>query len=132
MSQKGWPAFRVHCLSTHTHNIRAIVGPFLNEGVSRSTAAREIGAVISMAFDLSARIFTSEQTFVMTFPKCGSRFLHTSMICVDPTINESPLDIHVRQVVLKLVITPTITMRDDRKMSITVRSLQNSDVLIED
>lgn len=122
--------YRAHRLSQHTKQLREWVGPMLNSTVKRGDAGKDIGAIIVHAFDLSVRMHTSGWSFQLMFPDCGSKFGSTSMVCRDELITETPLDLQIRQVRLKLVITPVVTIRDDRGVSIRVKQLHCANVLI--
>jgi hypothetical protein len=132
MVQRNLPylIFRNTQVSRHGKTLRDKTGPLLDIGVRRCDAGDGLNAIALQAFDLSAKMFTSNRTFVIKFPECGSKFLHTSMVSRNPYDAEAPLDNHLRQTRVKLAITPVITMRDDRFMTIQVKDIQHAHVLI--
>lgn len=123
-------AFRSHTLSMHTKALRAKLGPLLNVGVVRAEAGKALGVIAVKAWDLTAKMYTSNYTFLFNFPACGSKFLHPSMECDDPNVLETALQLHIRQAKIKLAIKPIITMRNDRHETITAKKVQNGHVLI--
>lgn len=130
VESKKYLAFRSQVLSGHAKALRAKVGPLLDEGVIRADAGKALGAIVVCSWDLSAKLYTSNYTFLFNFPACGSKFLHPSMECDDPTVEETNLQLHIRQAKIKLAIKPIITMRNDRNMTITAKKVQNGHVLI--
>jgi hypothetical protein len=52
------------------------------------------------------------------------------MICRDSNHCIDSLTLQIKQYRLKLVITPTITLRDDRQLTIKVASVQYANVLV--
>ncbi|KAI9734188.1 MAG: hypothetical protein M1818_006605 [Claussenomyces sp. TS43310] len=129
VSDDDFLAYRAHRLSQHTKELRGLLGPLLNKNVARADAGRDIGGMTVHAFDLSVRMHTSGWSFQFIFPECASKFGSTSMICRDSSITDTPLDLQIRQARLKLVITPVVTMRDDRGLSIRVKQLHCANVL---
>ncbi len=130
VESKTYLAFRSQALSAHARGLRHKVGPLLNAGVNRQHAGRALSAIAVSAWDLSAKLYTSNYTFLFNFPVCGSKFLHPSMECDDPNVEETDLQLHIRQARIKLAIKPIITMRNDRFMTITAKKVENGHVLI--
>lgn len=130
VSSEEYPPFRSAVLDKHTKNLRALLGPMLNLGVARANAGRDLGAIVVNAFDISTKLFTSSYSFVIMFPKCGDKFQYASMICRDSSHSIDPLSLQIKQYRLKLVITPIITLRDDRQLTIKVASVQYANVLV--
>jgi hypothetical protein len=104
------------------------LGPVLNTAAKRADAGKDLSAIAARAFDLSAKMYTSGWTFLVVMPETGCRFLHPSM--VQRNSKESPLNLHIQQVRVKLVVTPSITMRDDHMMTIRTKTIESSNVLI--
>lgn len=130
VESKTYLAFRSHTLSIHTKALRAKLGPLLDIGVPRVDAGKALGAIAVRAWDLAAKMYTSNYTFLFNFPACGSKFLHPSMECDDPNVLDTDLQLHIRQAKIKLAIKPIITMRNDRHETITAKKVQNGHVLI--
>lgn len=130
MENKTYLTFRSQALSDHAKELRGKVGPLLDEGVIRADAGKALARIVVDAWDLSGRLYTSNYTFLFSFPLCGTRFLHPTMECDDPNIEETNLQLHIRQAKIKLVIKPIVTMRNDRHMTISAKKVHNAHVLI--
>jgi hypothetical protein len=100
----------------------------LNDGVDRTTAGKDLGIIAVNAWDLSAKMNSSHLTFQITFPETASKFTASSMAAKDQP-SEKSMELQIRQTRLKLVITPVITMRDDRGTTILAKNLHHSTVL---
>jgi len=100
----------------------------LNESAVRSEAGRDLGAISTKAWELSAKMWTSHLTFQIVFPETASKFLESAMRAKDQPDVE-PMRLQVNQTRLKLVITPVVTMRDDRGTTIKVKNLHHASVL---
>lgn len=107
-----------------------MLGPLLDLGIERKDAGRGLGGIAVSAWDLSAKIFTSNFTFIWSFSECGARFVHPSVECVDPSEEETPMQLGIRQAKIKLAITPIITIRNDRLTTISVKDVCKGHVLI--
>ena len=114
----------------HAKALRTNVGPLLDADATRADAGRALGVITVSAWELAVKMYTSNYTFLFNFPACGSKFLHPSMECDDPNIEETSLQLHIRQARIKLAIKPVITMRNDRHQTITAKKVQNAHVLI--
>jgi hypothetical protein len=130
VSDEKYLVYRSYYLNKHTANLRAKLGPLLDPGVQRANAGKDIGKIVVRAYDLSANMYQSFKTFVVTFPECGARFIDSSMVCRDDVIPENnTLALQIKQARIKLTMSPVITIRDDRVRSIDVKSVQESHVL---
>ena len=119
-------------MGNHSAALRGLLRPLLLRCGERETAGSDLSRLVVVAFDLSTEMLLANRTFVIQFPDTGSRFINTSMICVDPTIRELPLDLHIRHARVKLTIRPIITMRNDHYRTIQVHSVQLAHVLVMD
>jgi hypothetical protein len=130
VKDEKYPAWRADALSEHSRSLRHIVGPLLDIGAERYFAGRAIGAIVVSAWDLSTLVFTSNFTFIFSYPKIGDRFIHPTLECVDPAVEETAGQLHLRQAKIKLVVTPSIIMRNDRNMAINAKQVTFGRVLI--
>ena len=112
----------------HSKKLRDILGPLLNHGCSRADAGRDLGAITIKAWELSVKMFTSQLTFQIYFPETATKFHAATMIAKDQP-RADPMHLQIRQTRLKLVITPVITLRDDRGTTIKAKNLHMSTVL---
>jgi hypothetical protein len=105
-----------------------MVGPLLNANCGRAVAGQELGGLVITSWELAVKINTSHLTFQVYFPETCMKFSAATMNAKDNTTDA--MQLQIKQARLKLVITPVITMRDDRGTTILAKSILHSDVLI--
>lgn len=105
-----------------------MIGPLLNSDAARADAGQELGGIVITAWDLAIKMTTSHLTFQVYFPETCSKFTAATMHAKDSRIDA--MQLQIQQARLKLVITPVITMRDDRGTTIMAKSILPSDVLL--
>lgn len=115
-------------MNSHCKNLRDYVGMLLNEGAKRQDAGRDLGVVAMRAWDIGVKMQLSGLSFQVIFPETAGKFTASSMIAKDRP-NVEPMQLQLSQTRLKLIITPVVTLRDDREDSIKVRNLHHSTVL---
>lgn len=121
-----WRAKKLH---EHTKEMRNMLGPMLNAGSDRAVAGRDLGVLAIRGWDQSAKNNAAPYTFQTYFPETNSKFSAGSMIARDrPGVD--PNHLQIKQVRVKLVITPVITLRDDGGTTIKARSLHFATVLL--
>ncbi|KAK6610718.1 hypothetical protein H4I96_02316 [Botrytis cinerea] len=122
--------FRNDSLTNHTKHLRDILGPLMNEGTSKSKAGTDLGAIIIASMDLCCRMWTAKLSFQVIFPELlGNKFTAGTMIAKDHP-RDNPYQLQTKQKRLKLVMTPSITMRDDNSITIIAKSLHKASVLL--
>lgn len=119
--------FRTEQLNYHAKRLRDMLGPLLNDDCARAEAGKEIGNIAAASWDLAVKMATSHLTFQIYFPDTNTKFSSATMIAKDN--NTEPARLQTSQTRLKLVVTPVITLRDDRGTTIIARSLHPSCVL---
>lgn len=129
VSAKNYPLFRAAQLNHHTKRLRDMLGPMLNDGVERAQAGKDLGALAVHAWELSVKMHTAYLTFQVYFPETASKFTAATMHSKDNP-HADPMQLQIQQTRLKLVITPVITMRDDRGTTIKAKNLHTSNVLL--
>lgn len=129
VAARDYPSFRAEQLNVHTKALRDILGPMLNDEVIRSEAGRDLGAIAVHSWELSVKMHTQGLTFQIYFPETASKFTAATMTPKDRT-NADPMQLQIQQIRLKLVITPVITMRDDKGTTIKAKALHSSNVLL--
>lgn len=122
--------FRTKELTRHTTDLRNMIGPLLNIDADRSLAGRDLGFLSVAAWELGVKMFTSHCQFQIYFPETAGKFNAATMVAKDSVTD--PLQLQICQTRLKLIITPVVTMRDDRGSSIKVKNLHHSTVLTMD
>lgn len=115
-------------MQAHCKKLRDYVGMLLNEGAIRQDAGRDLGVVAMRAWDIGVKMHTSRLSFQVIFPETAGKFAAATMIAKDRP-DADPMQLQLTQTRLKLIITPVITLRDDRERSIKVRNLHHSTVL---
>ena len=126
---KDYHNFRASQLNDHTKELRDILGPMLNDGVLRCEAGNDLGGFALHAWDLSVKMHTAGLTFQIYFPATASKFTAATMNSKDRPHVDS-MDLQVQQLRLKLVITPVITMRDDKGTTIKTKAVHSANVLL--
>ena len=128
VASPGYQDFRTLKLTHHTKRLRDMLGPLLNVTASRTEAGRDLGAITIKCWELSVDMHTSHLTFQVYFPETNSKFNAATMKAKDQPMAD-PVKLQVNQTRLKLVITPVVTMRDDRGTTIKAKNLHPSSVL---
>jgi hypothetical protein len=129
VAARDYSSFRAQQLNFHTKALRDILGPMLNDGAVRSEAGKDLGAIAVHSWELSVKMHTAGLTFQIYFPETASKFTAATMKAKD-RVNADPMQLQVQQVRLKLVITPVITMRDDKGTTIKAKAIHSSNVLL--
>ena len=129
MGAKDYQAFRAQQLGIHTKALRDMLGPLLDDGVTRASAGVDLGAIAVLSWYLSCKMHTARLTFQIYFPETNGKFTAATMKAKNMT-NVDPMQLQIEQVRLKLVITPVITMRDDRGTTIRAKALHSAMVLL--
>jgi hypothetical protein len=122
--------FRQEQINLHTKRLRDMLGPLLNRGCPRSQAGKDLGLIAVTAWDLSVKMHTSHLTFQVYFPETAAKFSSATMLPTNSTVD--PLKLQLQQARLSLVITPVITMRDDRGTTIKAKNLHMASVLLQE
>ena len=120
--------FRSHQISNHTKCFRSMLRPLLDVNSSRAEAGTDLGAIVVLAWDTSADMYTSGLSFEVSFPETTSIFNAATMFVRD-RFHVDPMVLQALKTPIKLVITPSITLRDDRGATPRNRSLHKSMVL---
>ena len=128
VSSALYQRFRAAQLSFHTKRLRDMLGPMLYDGAERSEAGKDLGAIAITAWELSVKMWTANISFQIYFPETIAKFSHSNMIAKDQP-NVDGMQLQIEQTRLKLVITPVITVRDDRRPAILVKNLHQSHVI---
>ncbi|RKF60958.1 hypothetical protein OnM2_046004 [Erysiphe neolycopersici] len=117
-------------ITQHSNSLRGILGSLLNEDCNFASAGRDLGAIVTLAFDLCESIHSSALTFQIFFPNLSTTKYNASTMIVRDKIFIKPLALNrVTMTRLKLVISPMVTLRDDRGTTIKAKSLQLASVL---
>lgn len=129
-SQPDYNVYRIHKLSILTKGLRQLLGPILNVEAVREDAGHVISDLVTKAFDSAVKIHCSYWQFTASFPAAGSKFLAHSMRCRNLLPGDNESAVQNRQARLGLCISPIVTMRDDRGLSIRVKQILSADCLV--
>lgn len=120
--------FRTDQLNIHTKRLRDMLGPMLNDGCDRSQAGKELGIIAVKSWDVAIKMYTSHLSFQIYFPETTAKFNASNMVATD--VRADSVKLQLLQAPLELVITPVVTMRDDRGTTIKVKNLHMASVLV--
>ncbi|KAF8866886.1 hypothetical protein BDZ45DRAFT_683099 [Acephala macrosclerotiorum] len=120
--------WRSEQLSYHTKILRGLVSHFLNDDSDRLAAGRDLGVLTIEAWKMSTKMNSAPVSFQIYFPETNGKFSATSMSAKD-RYDIDGMALQLKQTRLKLVITPVVTLRDDRGTTIKAKSLLLSTVL---
>jgi hypothetical protein len=105
-----------------------MLGPLLDRGNSRTHSCAAITAIATTAWELSLKMHTSHLSFKIFFPETTSKFNAHTMIATNST--EDPFKLQFNQTRLRLVVTPLVTLRDDRGRAILVKNIRMAGVIL--
>ncbi|KAK3683904.1 hypothetical protein B0T22DRAFT_443894 [Podospora appendiculata] len=116
----------------HFAKVKAIVGPLLSNCQPKSTtmgdASYDLFSIVDSAWMLSGRLFNSRLSFQYSWGETCHKFSHELHEAIDTP--EDPRLLQSKQMRLKLVAVPGVTMRNDQGMSILPKRLLKAKVLL--
>ncbi|GAB1313596.1 Liprin-beta-2 [Madurella fahalii] len=124
-------AFKNHKLNQHHQQLRMMIAPFLprtKENNTRDEAFYDLFAIAGAAWELSSKLLRSPLTFQYVWNDPCARFsadVHEALGC-----SISPTTLQREQWRLKLCVTPAITMRSDKGMTISAKQILKSGVTV--
>lgn len=127
-THERFEAFRTLRLGVHVTRLRDMVGPLLNLHTVRVDAGKELGVIVKMVWDLTVATYSSYLSLQVYYPETSQKFNAASMVAKDQA-HADPMTLQLSQLRLKLVITPVVTMRDDRGTTIRAKNLHKASVL---
>jgi hypothetical protein len=128
LKDPDFPAFRQRKESFHQQRLKTIVGPLMDLTASRHDAGFDLHNIASTAFQVSANMFQSRLNFQFVWNDTCSKFVAECHVAKDTNLDPSTLQ--TKQWRLKLVITPGITLRDDRGLNLVPKRVLRSEVLV--
>ncbi|KAI9646904.1 hypothetical protein NHQ30_004904 [Ciborinia camelliae] len=130
INSPDYVSFRNDALVHHTKCLRDMLGPLMNKGCSRTKAGGDLGVMIISSMELGAKMWTAKLSFQIVFPDLlGVKYTAGTMIAKDHP-KDNPYQLQTKQKRLKLVMTPSITMRDDNSITIIAKNLHKANVLL--
>ncbi|KAK3320731.1 hypothetical protein B0T19DRAFT_487203 [Cercophora scortea] len=116
----------------HFAKIKAIVGPLLSSSRPNSTvmsdASYDLFSIVDAAWMLSAKLFNSRLSFQYVWGETCIKFSQELHDAIET--REDPRYLQAKQMRLKLVAVPGVTMRNDQGMSILPKRLLKAKVLL--
>ncbi|KAI1869476.1 hypothetical protein JX265_006566 [Neoarthrinium moseri] len=124
------PSFKERTVAKHAQMIQEILKPLRSCVVEDEQARKGLSVVVNAAWTITTHIWTSGMTIHFYFPETGSKFAYGTMRSLNYT--DTPSDqMQYQQYRIMLVITPTLSLRDDRDLDrLRTHELLKSDVLV--
>lgn len=135
-----YPRFRSFKTHEHTKRLKDIVGPFLASPISGSTSASKdvdrdahdasVGllSLVNVAMEISHKMMVGRLSFAFTWNECAVKFSADSHLALNSDLQALALQHkHTR---ICLVVTPSISYRDDSGVSIVPRGVTKAQVLV--
>ncbi|KAI1269727.1 hypothetical protein F5Y18DRAFT_437553 [Xylariaceae sp. FL1019] len=111
----GIEVFRQNIADRHAIILGNLLAPMRSEGVEKEILVKSLRLIIAACWDISIKIWSSGQTLHYVFPECASKYTPGTMEAMNgQMIAKTPEELCNSQCRLSLVITPTMTLRDDR------------------
>ncbi|KAI0154425.1 hypothetical protein GGR57DRAFT_502627 [Xylariaceae sp. FL1272] len=111
----GIEVFRQNIADRHAIILGNLLAPMRSEGVEKESLVKSLRLIIAACWDISIKIWSSGQTLHYVFPECASKYTPGTMEAMNgQMIAKTAEELCNSQCRLSLVITPTMTLRDDR------------------
>ncbi|KAK6077978.1 hypothetical protein SCUP234_06352 [Seiridium cupressi] len=122
--------FKRRTVAKHVGMLHDILRPMRSCIIEDEQARKGLTIVINAAYTITTKIWTSGMTLHYYFPETGSKFAYGTMRALNYT--DTPSDqMQYQQYRIMLVVTPTLSLRDDRDMDrLRTHELLKSDVLV--
>lgn len=128
VKDEEYPRFRTFKTNEHAKRLKDIVGPFLTASVAGTDAGVGLLSVANIAMEISHKMMASRLSFSFTWNECAVKFSHDSHIALNSDLQGLALQHkHTR---VCLVVTPSISYRDDSGASIVPRGVTKAQVLV--
>ncbi|KAI3319085.1 hypothetical protein HD806DRAFT_548658 [Xylariaceae sp. AK1471] len=107
--------FRKRTVERHANMMSALLDPCRSKGISEQQAAKSLKIMVAACWDISIKIWSSGKTLHYVFPECATKFSPGTMEALNGHhMAGSPEGLVNSQCRVSLVVTPTMTLRDDR------------------
>lgn len=128
-------AFKTHQLSMHYQGLRKIVAPFITNAtapVGSNGEVRELEpdlfSILEVAWKLMDKIWRSRLTFPYVWNDWNAKFTAEYHIALMTKVD--PIELQKRGARIRVAITPAVTMRSDRGLTINSKQILKSKVLV--
>ncbi|KAI0018243.1 hypothetical protein F4780DRAFT_781544 [Xylariomycetidae sp. FL0641] len=110
--------FRNEVVQHHAESLADLLAPMQSKNVTRDMAVKALCIVVGVSWDMSTKIWTSGITLHYSFPDCGTKFTCGTMKAMNGAVyGQRPDELQQSQCRVSFVITPTLSVRDDRDLS---------------
>lgn len=110
--------FRQRNIERHANMMAALFEPCRSRGIPPDAIVKSLKIMVAACWDISIKIWGSGKTLHYVFPECASKFSPGTMDALNGHhIASSPEGLVNSQCRVSLVVTPTMTLRDDRDAS---------------
>lgn len=148
-----YPRFRKYKTTQHAHRLQDIAGPFFCDGSNSTTtntankgnnnnggaqkksstplshdAVLGLHSMVNMGMELSNKMMTSRLSFAFTWNECAVKFCHDSHMALNSTL--SGISLQHKHTRIALVVSPSVSYRDDSGPSIVPRGVMKAQVLV--
>ncbi|KAI1294406.1 hypothetical protein F5Y03DRAFT_410824 [Xylaria venustula] len=107
--------FRRRTVDRHANIMSALLDPCRAQGTSAETAQKSLRIMVAACWDISIKVWSSGKTLHYVFPECANKFSPGTMEALNGHhMAASPTELVASQCRVSLVVTPTMTLRDDR------------------
>lgn len=127
VKDEEWPRFRSFKTAQHANRLKDIAGPFLKTDVA-SDASLGLHSLCNVAIEISNKMMSSRLSFAFTWNECAVKFSHDSHIALNSDLHG--LSLQQKHVRVCLIVTPSVSYRDDSGISIVPRGVCKAQVLV--
>ncbi|KAI5927904.1 hypothetical protein F4810DRAFT_162977 [Camillea tinctor] len=107
--------FRTRVIDRHASMLAHILEPLRSQNVTHEHALKSLRIMVAATWDISTKVWTGGMTLHYVFPDTGSKFAFGTMDALNGRqVARSPELLQFSQCRISLVVTPTLTLRDDR------------------
>ncbi|KAI1179842.1 hypothetical protein F4777DRAFT_599814 [Nemania sp. FL0916] len=107
--------YRQVIVERHASMMDSILEPMRAQGASGTQARHSLRVMVGACWDISVKIWSSGRTLHYNFPECAARFVPDTMEALNQHhFAKSPGELVRGHCRVSLVVTPTMTLRDER------------------
>ncbi|KAI0407808.1 hypothetical protein F4802DRAFT_619952 [Xylaria palmicola] len=107
--------FRRRTVDRHANIMSALLDPCRAQGTSADVSHKSLRVMVAACWDISIKVWSSGKTLHYVFPECAHKFSPGTMEALNGHHMAATLEeLVAAQCRISLVVTPTMTLRDDR------------------
>lgn len=123
---EDYSRFRQFKQNQHVGRFKDIAGSFVNPNTGKD-AIVGLHSIANTAMEISMKMMTSRLSFAFTWNECAVKFSHDSHIALNNDMHG--LSLQHKHTRVAVVVTPSISYRDDTGRSIVPRGVAKAQVL---